>query len=409
MKSSVHHSRDSPLKQWSETRVLAIRGLLRLVRSCVKVIMLQSWFVDLWNEILSISVGVVFSSVATLEQSGSSIDLYFGMIYITTESNVDNICSPSEVERIERRKQELWSSCLSYLPSICLCATSFPDLTISVCQKLAKLYTERKDAEFRYSENMKLLCWSISALSRPVHTSLNKGVGFSNEAQLIRSVLELLKIVQIHDGNRSVMETYISALLEIILAVQSQHVTSSKLTHGQEVMPATETLRKTIREVCFSSLLDNKSERSKIGLHKRFFLGLLTRQFLESIGNQRIEFFSYPLREQFQKYCNPSNDARSIDRVIPVLNDNNNADISHWYFFFSSYPSILSLFSEALTIENLQDSLRSTESEIGLSISLALILSPWPSSSNNTHENYAVDALSSEFSSFMKVIMDNAS
>ncbi len=40
----IHHSRDTAHKQWSETRVLALRGLSRVLRTCTKYLLLEQWF-----------------------------------------------------------------------------------------------------------------------------------------------------------------------------------------------------------------------------------------------------------------------------------------------------------------------------------------------------------------------------
>lgn len=404
---ALHHSRDSPLKQWSETRVLAIRGLLRLVRSCVKIVMLQNWFIELWNEILCICIAVVFSVVSTLEQSTSSIDLYFGMMSITIESLIDvaDISGKiASIEQVERRKQDLWSTCLSYLPSICLCATSYPDLTITMCQKLGKLYSERKDAEFRYSENMKLLCWSIAALSRPIRDSSQNSLGYNNENQLTRSIVELLKLIQINDGNRSVIETYVSSLLEIVLAVQSQLVISSKLDHPLAVLPASESLRNAAAELCHPALPVTAIERTKLGAKRQHFISLLSKQFLESVGYSRMGFFSKILRDTLKEQCASLREVRSVDRVVPIIGEDKYCEVVAWGFFFPQQLHVLNLFSDTLANENVVEGLQTTDAQIEFSLSVGFMLTPWPVTLQHVDTDAA---LRTAYSSFIKVIMCN--
>lgn len=55
VKMAVHHSRDTGHKQWSETRVLALRGLSRVMRACTRVLMCQPEFKAMWTRALEVS------------------------------------------------------------------------------------------------------------------------------------------------------------------------------------------------------------------------------------------------------------------------------------------------------------------------------------------------------------------
>jgi hypothetical protein len=43
--------------QWSETRVLALRGLSRVVRGCVKHLLVETWFHGTWVQSLEVCGG----------------------------------------------------------------------------------------------------------------------------------------------------------------------------------------------------------------------------------------------------------------------------------------------------------------------------------------------------------------
>ncbi len=387
-----------------------MRGLQRLLRSSVKMVILQSWFLSTWNDLLGVGMAVVFSTVSTLEQSSGSIDLFFGMLNITTESITDvtdEHGKSASVEQVERRKQELWSSCLSYLPSICLCATSYPDLTITMCQKLHRLYCDRKDAEFRYSDNMKFLCWSIAALSRPISTHASSSLGYSNENQTNRAIIELLKVIQPNNSNRAFMETYMSSLLEIILAVQPQLVSSAKMIHTQSIVPASDSLRKAVIEICTDSLQAEIRDRSKICFVRRSFSSMLLKQFLESIGSRRIAFFSDDFRSNMQMKCNALSSSMVTDRVVPINSTFHDGEISFWYFFFPKYNSVMELLFNTLDTEGLSESCKSSDTELELSLAIGIIFAPWPekSLSGPSHSDLWDESIANATKDFLRRLL----
>eukprot|EP01035_Chromulina_nebulosa_P067876 gene67876-93003_t len=77
---SVHHSRDTAQKQWSETRVLALRGLSRVIKFCTRFLLREKWFVDIWAEALHAGHLAMVSAVDELEVAVAAVDVIFSMI-----------------------------------------------------------------------------------------------------------------------------------------------------------------------------------------------------------------------------------------------------------------------------------------------------------------------------------------
>ena len=74
--------------QWSETRVLALRGLSRVIKFCTRFLLREKWFADIWAEALHASQVAMVSAVDELEVAVAAVDVVFSMI--KTVINMDN-------------------------------------------------------------------------------------------------------------------------------------------------------------------------------------------------------------------------------------------------------------------------------------------------------------------------------
>lgn len=52
-KIRVHHSRDTLEKQWNETIVLTLRGVVRIIKQYIIILNQFDWFDGVWNDLLS--------------------------------------------------------------------------------------------------------------------------------------------------------------------------------------------------------------------------------------------------------------------------------------------------------------------------------------------------------------------
>eukprot|EP01041_Mallomonas_annulata_P004581 gene4581-9106_t len=80
VKMTVHHSRDTAHKQWSETRVLALRGVARLFRACSRLLLGESWFKDTWQAALGVCVRSIHAANGESEVSLAGVDALFAML-----------------------------------------------------------------------------------------------------------------------------------------------------------------------------------------------------------------------------------------------------------------------------------------------------------------------------------------
>eukprot|EP00602_Paraphysomonas_sp_CaronLab_P007358 CAMPEP_0185034758 /NCGR_PEP_ID=MMETSP1103-20130426/24887_1 /TAXON_ID=36769 /ORGANISM="Paraphysomonas bandaiensis, Strain Caron Lab Isolate" /LENGTH=2224 /DNA_ID=CAMNT_0027571539 /DNA_START=141 /DNA_END=6815 /DNA_ORIENTATION=+ len=197
VKMTLHHSRDNAHKQWSETRVLALRGLSRVMRICVKHLLTEEWFQDTWTQALQICVRATQAAELDLEVALAGVDSLFDMIKIVssksyktktraaqgmrvvggalvneTPSNTKSITSDGDHDvasdgHQEVARQMLWSMAWSTI-RLSVCFTSVGcDLPLHLCKHLQELYTGGTEAEFRYSQNIKGLLEMLAVLSRP--------------------------------------------------------------------------------------------------------------------------------------------------------------------------------------------------------------------------------------------------
>jgi hypothetical protein len=233
---TMHHSRDSAHKQWSETRVLALRGMLRLLRTCTKILLCEQWFHEIWIDSILVCDQAILVADYELEVSIAGVEVFFGMLTVITDFSNDEILAenvgatatstatssvpvpgafsssvsasssssssssssgkgskPSggggggggvntldhyskAIEQIERNKSKLWNITFGAVQQCALHCYTNIELAIVMCKKLLKLYSMNKDKEFRYNENIRIFLNILVSVSRPlVHPSSLSG------------------------------------------------------------------------------------------------------------------------------------------------------------------------------------------------------------------------------------------
>jgi hypothetical protein len=399
-KLSIHHSRDSPLKQWSESRVLAMKGLLRLLRSCARIIVMQAWFLDVWERQLQLCVDSILSSVSTLEQATSGVDLFFGLLQLTSDGlgdMTDELGSLAGIEGAEKKKLELWSRCLKFLPTISQCTTRYCDLVVVMCQKLLKLYKVKKDAEFRYSENLQLLIWSIVAVARPLR-QISRNERYSSDLQINRSILELIRAISTND--RNTMGVFLSSLMEITLTLKSLTVKSSKLAESVEVSCVSPNLRTEVRTLLWE-LFNNRSEdhKERSMLSNSLAIDILCKQFLSTLCRSQLGVLGSRVREEMLKWALLPAQAVLLDNitVIPASTVR-----CRTILLFIFHHDLVSLFNDSLEMANKSWDLNnaSSDSESRLVLSLAFLFAPW-SDDELSHSDMTSEVTTKEFRSLL--------
>jgi hypothetical protein len=199
---SVHHSRDTAHKQWSETRVIALRGLSRVLRTCTRLLLQESWFQVIWTDALSVCQGALQAACDEQEVSIAALDVVFTMLQIIIQSDplgpatpvapadlpvppASNkrvapkaaaapatavpalVLSKDEVEHVEKCKHALWQLTWAAVRNTAFFTCNSVELALAIAQKLKELYKSRIDHEFRYSDNVRVLLEILVALVRP--------------------------------------------------------------------------------------------------------------------------------------------------------------------------------------------------------------------------------------------------
>lgn len=208
VKMTLHHSRDNAHKQWSETRVLALRGLSRVMRACVKHLLTEPWFSShCWAQALEICVFAVQAGDFDLEVCIAGVDSIFDLIKVVSArqyktkvratagmrvvggalveeppatatsvrsrevAHADSLDQVSALAVSEGKqevcRQALWELAWSAV-RMAICYSSVgTDLPIHICKNLQELYVGGIESEFRYSQNVKSLLEILVILARP--------------------------------------------------------------------------------------------------------------------------------------------------------------------------------------------------------------------------------------------------
>jgi hypothetical protein len=214
VKMTLHHSRDNAHKQWSETRVLALRGLSRVMRACVKHLLTEAWFSShCWVQALEICVFAVQAGDFDLEVCLAGVDSIFDLIKsvsarlyktkvratagmrVVGGALVEEPAPTSSASALRAReaahaagdsdqaaavsalavsegkqevcRQALWEVAWSAVRMAICYGSVGTELPIHICKHLQELYVGGIESEFRYSQNVKSLLEMLVILARP--------------------------------------------------------------------------------------------------------------------------------------------------------------------------------------------------------------------------------------------------
>lgn len=225
IKMTVHHSRDSTHKQWSETQTLALKGLSRLLRMVTRNLLseVEGWYrTKVWmvslalahssidnaaaaaststsmtnattdndkqgggdgtgstgsNEIATAAVEMLFTMLKTVSSNSPSGALVTSATTKTVEAQSSSNRSASKVadathmmleDLAEREvsRDELWQLSWLSVQETAKLSTLTPLLALKVVENLS-LMCEAHVPEFRYSANIQSLLETVVVLSRP--------------------------------------------------------------------------------------------------------------------------------------------------------------------------------------------------------------------------------------------------
>jgi hypothetical protein len=252
VKMTVHHSRDTAHKQWSETRVLALRGLARIIRACTKVLICEQWFRDAWGDVLALCVADVRASEDEGEVALAGLDVIFAMLkmvsthtYINSKARgakgmrvvdgaVVTTAESGETEEggeleegdssVLMAREELWGLAWSAIGDATCVPNYGSSVSLHIVTNLNDLYTGGMESEFKNSENIRRLLEFVVTVARPrgcdVEAEHAAGPGVraprSNRVsnmQLQHSVADLIRHVE--PASQTGFSVLASALAEI--------------------------------------------------------------------------------------------------------------------------------------------------------------------------------------------------
>ncbi len=284
VKINMHHSRDSAHKQWSETRVLTLRGMLKLLRTCTKLLLCETWFHDIWASAVLVCDEAILVADFELEVAVAGVDVFFGMLGVVSDFATDDevvlasarqalLKSPVKaktptastgvsqelltLEIVEKSRAHLWQHTFQAVQQGALHCYENVDLAIALCAKLDKLYRANATGVFRYNANLRLLLAILIAIARPLlrskHdkskdntsgadvssdvTSGKRGKDWARrgqEAELRRHVTSLFSLVRIADVNA--LDLYLSAISEIVFACHVTGIPIASDVSGSDVI-----------------------------------------------------------------------------------------------------------------------------------------------------------------------------
>lgn len=224
-KMILHHSRDTAHKQWSETRVLALRGLTRVIRTCALALIKEKWFRVTWANVLKICKEG--SQSPEQEVATGSLDVMFVMLKIVSTNGFDMLVKKGQVNANlgGSAREDLWKSTWEAVSDSAKFSCSNPDVALHICENLSVIYKDCSGNEFTQKDNMNSLCESLVMLSRPRIESSAIGTDEAfrpTDLQLHRLLVELIGDLEL--DNISTVTVLTSALTRICFAGQHSQI-----------------------------------------------------------------------------------------------------------------------------------------------------------------------------------------
>ena len=194
-KMILHHSRDTAHKQWSETRVLALRGLARVVKTCANFLIQESWFKSTWTAALVVCKKASQVVDTDQEVAIASLDVMFAMLKIVSVGNFKTYSKANLKmdEATELCRNDLWQSTWTAVNDSAKFSGHSPDVSLHTCQNMISIYEGAAENEFRNIKNLQDICDSVVTLGR---SKANLKSNHIADMQLHRMILDFLKVLK---------------------------------------------------------------------------------------------------------------------------------------------------------------------------------------------------------------------
>ena len=269
-KMTLHHSRDTAHKQWSETRVLALKGLARVIKTCTWLLLKEPWFRGTWT--FALEVCSVASQAAHVDQEVAltGLDVMFTMLKVVSTSANKAFPRPATTKAVdtdteatlEISREALWQLTWAAVNESAKFECPSQELALHICQNMLSLYSSGLDAEFKYSENVRILCETLVTISRPRlqdPPSTDAAASRANkvaEVQLQRAVSETLRTIRPVDIMS--LHSIVSAYTEIAFASHCVQLPSPFSGDQIFLESCSEKLRLDVSDFIVNTMLNEK-------------------------------------------------------------------------------------------------------------------------------------------------------
>ena len=167
IKMTIHHSRDTAHKQWSESRVLALKGFGRIVKTCLNSIISETWFLSVWIKVLDIFYRAVYSFEENREVSIAATDTIFAMLKSVSSHNY--FCQKSSPVSFdfENFRSNLWNEVWSILKNLSRYSIICYDIALQFLECLKDYFVVDLESNIKNELIFDDILYMIKNLSRP--------------------------------------------------------------------------------------------------------------------------------------------------------------------------------------------------------------------------------------------------
>lgn len=306
VKMTVHHSRDTAHKQWTETQVLALKGVARVLKSCARHLLLVDWFESSWISIIGICRASLHLDVIETEVSLAGLECLFTMLkFVSLSSEVVSV--PKELEmsqakftKLETARESLWTKCWKGLIEAVYVDMSSIDVALKFCQSLQLYYQTNLTHEFRYSENLRSLLTMIIVISRPrsfasripiasMNEKFSQQQQRSAELQLRRLILDMVKSINTSFSANFGPSSMVITLSEICFSNQRVSIGGTFADRNIKLGPIPSKLRVEAAELLLELMNNSLEEKTSKSLNKFRSVEIIVKQFVECIFASAID------------------------------------------------------------------------------------------------------------------------
>jgi len=263
-KMILHHSRDTAHKQWSETRVLALRGLARVVKTCAVLLIQETWFKSTWATALEVCKKTTQAATSDQEVAVASFDVMFAMLKIVSETNFKTLVKKEQLaEGIEACRKDMWQATWNAVTDAAKYNGQCSDLALHICQSIMTIFNESANQEFSHMQNLRSVCELLATLARPRISSDGEGSAVGNRSkvtdmQLYRVIQEFLKVLT----PKSVESATLIASAIVELCFSNQYAQMQSPINGEKICmaPCPQKFREEVGEFFMKSFLPTCSK-----------------------------------------------------------------------------------------------------------------------------------------------------